>query len=39
MLLSDVKALGPISIPTPPTVVLTEFFYADAVASVHPFNI
>ena len=29
-------ALGPISIPTPPTVALTEFFHADIVASVHP---
>ena len=30
------NALGPISIPTPPTVALTEFFHADTVASVHP---
>ena len=36
MLSSVFNALGPISIPTPPTVVLTEFFYADTVASVHP---
>ena len=36
MLLSIVKALGPISIPTPPTVALTEIFHADTVASVHP---
>ena len=36
MLLSDFKALGPISIPTSPTVALTEFFHADTVASVHP---
>ena len=35
MLLSDFNALGPISIPTPPTVTLTEFFHSDAVASVH----
>ena len=28
--------LGPISIPTPPTVALTVFFHADTVASVHP---
>ena len=36
MLLSDFNALGPISIPTPPTVELTDFFHADTVASVHP---
>ena len=36
MLLSVFNALGPISIPTPPTVALTEFFHADTVASVHP---
>ena len=36
MLLSVFIALGPISIPTPPTVALTEFFQADTVASVHP---
>ena len=36
MLLSDFKALGPISIPKPPTVALTESFHADTVASVHP---
>ena len=36
MLLSDFNALGPISMPTPPTVVLIEFFYADTLASVHP---
>ena len=35
MLLSDFKALGPISMPTPPTVALTEFFHADTVACVH----
>ena len=34
ILLSDFKALGPISIPTPPTKALTEFFHADTVASV-----
>ena len=37
MLLSDFKALGPISIPTPPTMALTEFSSADTVASVHYF--
>ena len=36
MLLSDFKAFGPISIPTPPTVALIEFFHADTMASVHP---
>ena len=36
MLLSVFNALGPIRIPTPPTVALTEFFHADTVASVHP---
>ena len=36
ILLSDFKARGPISIPTPPTMALTEFFHADTVASVHP---
>ena len=36
MLLGDFNALGPISMPTPPTVALTEFFHADTVASVHP---
>ena len=36
MLLSDFNALGPISMPTPPTVALTEFSHADTVASVHP---
>ena len=36
MLLSVFIALGPISISTPPTVALTEFFQADTVASVHP---
>ena len=34
MLLSDFKALGPISLPTP-TVALTEFFHADTVASIN----
>ena len=34
-LFSEFGARGPISILTPPTVALTEFFYADAVASVH----
>ena len=36
MLFSDFRAHGPISIPTPPIVSLTEFFHADTVASVHP---
>ena len=36
MLFSDFKALGPISMPTPPTEALTEFFHADGVASVYP---
>ena len=35
MLLSDFNTLGPISMPTPPTLALTEFFHADTVASVH----
>ena len=36
MLLSVFNALGPIRIPTPPTVALTEFFHTDTAASVHP---
>ena len=36
MLLSDFKAISPVSIPIPPIVALTEFFHADTVASVHP---
>ena len=36
MLLSVFNALGPISIPTPSTVALTEFFHVDTAASVHP---
>ena len=36
MLFSDFRAHGPISIPTPSIVALTEFFHADAVARVHP---
>ena len=36
MLLSVFIALGPISILTPPTVALTEFFQADTVDCVHP---
>ena len=36
MLSSDFRACGPISIPTPPVVALTEFFHTDAVASIHP---
>ena len=30
------RACGPISMPTPPIVALTEIFHADAVASIHP---
>ena len=36
MLFSDFRARGPINIPTPPIIALTEFFLADAVANVHP---
>ena len=36
MLLSVFNALGPMRIPTPPTVALAEFFHTDTVASVHP---
>ena len=36
MLFSVFNALGPISIPTPPTYALTEFFHADTVTSIHP---
>ena len=36
MLFSDFRAHGPISIPTPPIVALTEFSHVNAVASVHP---
>ena len=36
MLWSDFNALCPISMPTPPTVALAEFFLAGVVASVHP---
>ena len=36
MLWSDFNALGPISMPTPPTVALIKFFHADTLASVHP---
>ena len=36
VLFSDFRARGPISIPTPPIVALTEFFHTDAVANVHP---
>ena len=36
MLFSAFNALGPISIPYPPTVAFTEFFHTDTVASVHP---
>ena len=35
ILFSDFRARGPIIIPTPPIVALTEFFYEDAEASVH----
>ena len=36
MLLNVFNALGPIIIPTLPTVALTEYFHADTVASIHP---
>ena len=36
MQFSDFRARSPISTPTPPIVAMTEFFSADAVASVHP---
>ena len=36
MLFSVFNALGPISIPTPPTDALTEFFHANTVTSIHP---
>ena len=36
MLFSDFRARDSIIIPTPPIVVLTEFFHADAVTNVHP---
>ena len=39
MLLCVFNPLGPISIPTPPTLALTEFFHADTVASVHPLQV
>ena len=39
VLFSDFRARGPISIPTPPIVALTEFFHANAVANVHPFPV
>ena len=35
ILFNDFRACGPISIPTPSIMALTEFFHADAVASVH----
>ena len=39
MLFSVFNALGPSSIPTPPTDALTEFFHADTVTSIHPFPV
>ena len=36
MLFSDFRPGGPISIPTPPIVALTQFLHADAVASIYP---
>ena len=30
------RARGPVIIPSPPIVALTEFFHADAMANVHP---
>ena len=35
MLLSDFTALGPVSMPSPPTVALTVYFHADTEANVH----
>ena len=35
MLFSDFRGRGPLSIPTPPIVLLTGFFQADALASIH----
>ena len=39
MLFSVFNALGPISNPTPPTAVLTEFFHADTVTSDQPLSV
>ena len=36
MLFSDLRARGPISIPTSPIVAFAEFFHADAEANVPP---
>ena len=36
MLFSVFNALGPRSIPTPPTDALIEFFHADTVTSIYP---
>ena len=36
VLFSDFRTGGPISIPTPRIVALTEFFHADAETNVHP---
>ena len=36
ILFSDFRAWGPISIPTPPIMALTEFFHADTETKVHP---
>ena len=36
MLFSDFRVSGSISIPTPPTATLTEFFHVDAGANFHP---
>ena len=36
MLFCDFRACGPIKIPTPPIMALTEFFHVDTVASIHP---
>ena len=38
MLLSDFWARGPISIPTPLIVALTEFFHADAVDNAYQYR-
>ena len=39
MLFSDFRARGPISILTPPIVVLTEFFFADTETNVYPLTV
>ena len=39
MLFSDFRVRGPISIPTPPTVPLTEFFYVYTGTNVYPLSL